>query len=441
MIESFCALPYVVQLLVVGLVGLVAGSFVNWAAFSLTTMPRAASPWSRAHSRDEYSSVLDRVPLLGWVNLRHRGREFGYDFWIRPIVVELICCGLFVALYHWEVGKQGLVFQLVPAFPQAAPLSTVFAQFAVHSVLLTLMVAVTLIDVDDYIIPDELIVPGTCLAMVFAVLWPNSHLPDLPEAFIHLQQLNALVVGRPLQLASPHSFPASLGGWPQGLSLAIGLACWLGWCFGLLPRTWYARHGWGRALVLCWESVRRRPGTGRCALLALVGAAAITAMWVRGGWRWESLLSALVGLGVGGGVIWYIRIVGTWTLRREAMGFGDVTLLAMIGAFLGWQAALLTFFAAPFAGAILGIIKKLAGGDGVIPYGPFLCLGAVTVVASWISLWDALQEWFIIPWMVPAAFVVCMVAIVPILLVYRLLRYGGGDPYEPDDSLEEEDAR
>ena len=43
-------------------------------------------------------------------------------------------------------------------------------------------------------------------------------------------------------------------------------------------------------------------------------------------------------------------MVGSLALRREAMGFGDVTLMAMIGAFLGWQAAVLTFFLAPFFG-------------------------------------------------------------------------------------------
>ena len=39
-----------------------------------------------------------------------------------------------------------------------------------------------------------------------------------------------------------------------------------------------------------------------------------------------------------------VRVLGSQVLRREAMGFGDVTLMAMIGAFLGWQAAVLTFF-------------------------------------------------------------------------------------------------
>ena len=50
------------------------------------------------------------------------------------------------------------------------------------------------------------------------------------------------------------------------------------------------------------------------------------------------------------GLTWSVRFLGTLAFRREAMGFGDVTLMAMIGAFLGWQAAVLTFFLAPFFG-------------------------------------------------------------------------------------------
>ena len=52
-------------------------------------------------------------------------------------------------------------------------------------------------------------------------------------------------------------------------------------------------------------------------------------------------------------MIWSIRIVARYAMGREAMGFGDVTLMAMIGAFLGWQASLLTFAIAPFAALLI----------------------------------------------------------------------------------------
>jgi leader peptidase (prepilin peptidase)/N-methyltransferase len=63
--------------------------------------------------------------------------------------------------------------------------------------------------------------------------------------------------------------------------------------------------------------------------------------------------------------------------ETESMGFGDVKLLAMVGAFLGWQKAVATFFLAPFFGLIVGIINLAVKKDHTIPYGPFLALAAV----------------------------------------------------------------
>ena len=63
--------------------------------------------------------------------------------------------------------------------------------------------------------------------------------------------------------------------------------------------------------------------------------------------HWAALLTALVGMAAGGGMIWIVRVIGAATLGREAMGFGDVTLMSMIGAFVGWQGSLIVFFLAP----------------------------------------------------------------------------------------------
>ena len=67
------------------------------------------------------------------------------------------------------------------------------------------------------------------------------------------------------------------------------------------------------------------------------------------------------------------------------MGGGDVKLLAMIGAFLGWKIAVLTFFVAPFFGIIIGVSNLLIKKQHTIPYGPFLSLAAV-VNLFWADL-------------------------------------------------------
>ncbi|MBN1793507.1 MAG: prepilin peptidase [Candidatus Omnitrophica bacterium] len=88
-------------------------------------------------------------------------------------------------------------------------------------------------------------------------------------------------------------------------------------------------------------------------------------------------LSSITGTVTGGLMIYLIGVFGTMVFKKESMGGGDVKLLAMIGAFLGFKYAILTFFIAPFFGSVIGIIAKLKYKQDIIPYGPFLSLGAV----------------------------------------------------------------
>ncbi|OGX16278.1 MAG: hypothetical protein A2166_03940 [Omnitrophica WOR_2 bacterium RBG_13_41_10] len=100
------------------------------------------------------------------------------------------------------------------------------------------------------------------------------------------------------------------------------------------------------------------------------------------------MLNSFLGIIIGGGVIYltgiifdliYFKLMKRPPIQgeTESMGGGDVKLLAMIGAFLGWQKALLTFFLAPFFGAIIGTINLIIKKDHTIPYGPFLSVAAI----------------------------------------------------------------
>jgi leader peptidase (prepilin peptidase)/N-methyltransferase len=90
---------------------------------------------------------------------------------------------------------------------------------------------------------------------------------------------------------------------------------------------------------------------------------------------------------VGAGTIWVTRVVGTAVFRKEAMGFGDVTLMAMVGAFLGWQPVVLVFFIAPFLGLAGGIAQLVLRGDNVLPFGPYLSLATAMVLLAWDAIW------------------------------------------------------
>ena len=94
-------------------------------------------------------------------------------------------------------------------------------------------------------------------------------------------------------------------------------------------------------------------------------------------------------LDCGGGIVWLVRILGTFAFGREAMGLGDVHLLAAVGAAFGWRFALLTFFIAPFSGLTWSLLGKIFGGkEGMrsgffgkeLPYGPHLALAAMILL-------------------------------------------------------------
>jgi len=105
-------------------------------------------------------------------------------------------------------------------------------------------------------------------------------------------------------------------------------------------------------------------------------------------WSWKPLFNSFLGVIIGGGIIYltgylfdlvYFKLLKKPPIQgeTESMGGGDIKLLAMIGAFLGWQRAILTFFIAPFFGVIIGLINLVTKKDHTIPYGPFLSLAAL----------------------------------------------------------------
>jgi len=93
-----------------------------------------------------------------------------------------------------------------------------------------------------------------------------------------------------------------------------------------------------------------------------------------------TFLDSLVGTLLGGGSLFLVATLYQWLFKREGMGGGDVKLLAMIGAFLGWKAVILTILLGSLIGSIIGIIIMVLKGKDfkyAIPFGPFLSLGAV----------------------------------------------------------------
>jgi prepilin signal peptidase PulO-like enzyme (type II secretory pathway) len=343
--------------------------------------------------------------------------------------IELLAGVGLAALYWWEVELQALLpepLHVPVGLPAGAAmihtLATLHLVYISNALLIGFMIVASLIDVDERLIPDEVTVPGTLLGLLLAAVAPWSLLPVMfREAIPGLGFGPAHLRFLTFTSTQAWPWPTELNRMPDVRSLAIGLACvWL-WCIGLMPRSWYSRHGWRRAWGLMWARLRRDRLTRWSLAVGVATSVGVAMVWQISGSRWEALLSALIGMATGGGLIWSVRVIGKAVLGREAMGFGDVTLTAMIGAFLGWQACLVVFFLAPIAGAAIGIAQLLARRKNEIRYGPFLCLAALVAIVRWAMIWESLGAVFALGWLVPATMGACILLIAPLLFLVRFV--------------------
>lgn len=87
-------------------------------------------------------------------------------------------------------------------------------------------------------------------------------------------------------------------------------------------------------------------------------------------------LTGLIGAAVGFGLLWLVGFLGTWAFKEEAMGGGDIKMMAMVGAFVGWQGVLLTIFLGALSGTLIFLPLHLAGKKKLVPFGIFLAMGA-----------------------------------------------------------------
>ncbi|HET6638568.1 MAG TPA: prepilin peptidase [Gemmatimonadota bacterium] len=102
-----------------------------------------------------------------------------------------------------------------------------------------------------------------------------------------------------------------------------------------------------------------------------------------------TLPESVIGAVIGGGALWIVAILGTMAFKKEAMGGGDIKMMTMIGAFLGWKGALLTVFLGALAGTLV-FVPLAWKSDRLVPFGLFLALGAALA----FYLGDPLLGWY-----------------------------------------------
>ncbi len=360
--------------------GAVLGSLLNVCIYRLPlteefwpALRSLVYPPSRCPGCGTFIRFYDNVPIFGWLKLRGRCRVCRRSISVRYPLIELLTALLFVLFFWFEVPtylytslQSNCLYH--PLGPQGisgsswfSPHAILYWRYAFHMVLVFALIAATFIDFDLRIIPDTVTLP----AMLVGVLgnWLTGQVYLVPVWF-HDPRAHSYLDSYRFLLQS---------WWPQ------------------MP-------GWVSAC------------------LTFKGVPA----WVIAHPHWHGLAVSLAGILIGGGVVWAVRLVGYWALKREAMGFGDVVLLAMIGSFLGWQATLVIFFLAPIIAIGVAILTAIFRREREIPYGPYLSLATVLLLLGWQQIWPAAEERiFALGPFLPVVAAIMFVSLFGLLLIMR----------------------
>ncbi|HCA38719.1 MAG: prepilin peptidase [Phycisphaerales bacterium] len=368
--------------------GACVGSFINVVNWRLPQGMSLSQPPSRCPiCGGRLRFFRENLPILGWILLRGKCRYCRAP--ISPVypIVELAVALAFVALYlclfmstpsqtwWWEVGGRWWTTQQFPlGWPAYVLLAFLFAG----------LFSMTVIDARTFMIPLVIPVFITCVAVV---LW-----------FVQA-------------LIARHSGPAGLG-WPIpatgwggtgaaiGGMLGIGVAAVLQGIGILRPSFFdYEQYVAEGDVLAEYPHARREMGIELLYLTPVVVGIVVGWLVLNGvdgvPPRWlQAVGGSLLGYLVGGGIVWSVRILGTLAFGREAMGLGDVHLLAAVGAVFGWFLPIIIFFVAPFFGLAWTVLaalgRRLRGGvRRELPYGPHLAAATVLIFLGRPVLMDA----------------------------------------------------
>ncbi|NQV24602.1 MAG: prepilin peptidase [Rhodopirellula sp.] len=230
------------------------------------------------------------------VNLPDHRAQAGVRL-LTALLTGAILSGYFVAVFHWQMHSTS---EVLPAQFWK------YGRAIGHLVLLTLLIAATITDFREYIIPDQITMPGMIAGVLLATISGDTQL----------------------------------------------------------------MHFW-----VDWNQ----------AVMDLRGP--YIPEWIGGHTHWHGFVWSMTGLFAGGGVTWLVRWLSSTVLGQESLGLGDVTLMAMIGSFLGWQPLVFVFLLAPICGIAMGLGVRLVTNRTYIPFGPYLSLAAVVVLFVWRPLW------------------------------------------------------
>ena len=354
------------------IMGAVVGSFLNVCIYRLPLDLSVNEPKRSfcPHCKNQIPWTQN-IPLFSWLLLRGKCANCGAPIAFRYFGVELLTALLFLAAWVkcWRAGQWELAFPLW--------------------VLLGLMVVATFIDLEHFIIPNEITWGGVAAGMLLSLAFPA------------LMGTDAHLMGLAWSAAA-----AAAGYCALWLVVELGKKA-----FGKKridlekpePFTW-TRHGDDADLeaggeTMKWSDLFSRPTD---ILLMHVTEARVGEKTYQ-----ETTLTFYYNRLVVEGDEYELdkldRISGAVTglvIPREAMGFGDVKFIAAIGAFLGMRAVFFTIMAGSVIGAAVGLLMILIGRrewSARIPFGPYLALGAAIWIFFGADLLAAYWNWIMPP--------------------------------------------
>lgn len=376
--------------------GACVGSFLNVVVYRIPAGLSVVTPPSRCPTCGGRLTWRENLPVIGWLMLRGSCRFCRQPISIQYPLIETAVGLLFVALYllffvasaDSALGGLALPWWKAQGFAWSWPL------FVAILVMVAGLLAATIVDARHYIIPGEItwtIAGAGFLAAIGQPFMPTSG--------------RARMLPTPYELIAPTTIGVAIGG-AIGLVISTVLLR-----LGVIPLS-YAdyekyvkpdddlssypfarRETWKELLFLAPTIVGAMVGGLVGGLVSgglgepHVGGAHLTVL--------NSLATAIFGFLIGGAILWTVRVLGTLGFGKEAMGLGDVHLLAAVGAVLGWKAATWTFvIALPVAigytiiALCLRPIVRLPVRE--LPLGPHLAVAAVIALLAtpWLRTLD-----------------------------------------------------
>ncbi len=373
-------LPKLVTALFIFAFGACVGSFLNVVAYRVPVGRSVVSPPSRCPVCGSRLSWHENLPIVGWLALRGRCRRchtrISVQYPLIEVLLGVIFAGTYLLLFASEPGT--VWREIGGAWWARLGFSGAWPAFAVLMTMVSGLVVATLIDARTFLIPGGI---TTTMTIVAFAGWTLQGLLGDPTRGLEVSL-------HPLPVVGWISIGSVIGAL---LGTAIANA---GLASGRIPRSFadYDDYVTDDEPLAEYPHGRREMAKELFFVAPILIGAAVGG-GVCAGLSPETPVPAALGLFgsaglgwlVGGALVWAVRILGTLAFGREAMGMGDVHLLAAVGAALGWIDPIRVFFLAPFIALAWIAASRLAASFGgrsgrELPYGPHLAAATVVVV-------------------------------------------------------------